>query len=86
MNAQKLFTAVLFSVLTLAPAVAKADGEQVSFGDGDRVTERSLATGQNMVATVVDSSAETPTSDEEFGSAGLSGPNAGGYVDPSTNV
>lgn len=86
MKAKKLLTAAIFAVVTLAPTVARADGEIVSFGDGDRVTERSLASGQNMVATVVDSSAETPTVQDEFGSAGLSGPNAGSYVDPSSNV
>lgn len=86
MKAQQLLIAGILAAFTLMPSLAKADGELVSFGDGDRVTERSLSTGQNMVDTVIDASAESPTIQEEFVAGGVSGPNQGGYVDPSTNI
>ncbi len=77
--------AALVTTLVLFPSIALAEGELVSYGDGDRVTERTLSTGQNMIATEVDTTAEAATSDQEFAAAGLNGPNEGSFVDPSTN-
>lgn len=85
MKIQAIILAAVVGAISLMPAVAKADGEMVSFGDGGRVTERELSSGQNMVDTIVDASAEAPSIEEEFVSGGLAGPNQGGFVDPSTN-